>query len=299
MEDYSDCGWVGGVMHRRFPRHRKCLCDNPNHPPNAYNYGICSPYIKFSEIPPNANPLCYLDYREKLKFPYVVGFLLEDEILERQRQGNGIFNDVCSTAHIWLIRKTVVEKGLKFRKYPTDFSLAADQDMERMGYKMYCDSYIYFEHISCNGKIYRHDLSLELSDEELEFEASDEKKVMLERFDLEENEQFVIILTKVAKKTNIFSAINSFNMIKKPSLFKAKICPLSGRILTTETWKDTVYYRYRSIMENKERLDVCINEAQRRIEEMPECIQLRKEDEAKKKVKEEDKRAFPHPPISL
>jgi hypothetical protein len=84
METYSDAGWFGGVLHRRFPRHRRCTCKNLSHRENIpKEYGIGSPYMKFETIPQNKNPSWYIDMR-KYKCPYYISWLGEDEIIERQ-----------------------------------------------------------------------------------------------------------------------------------------------------------------------------------------------------------------------
>lgn len=88
----------------------------------------------------------------------------EKEILELQKDGKGIF-EVAAAGHCRLIRKAVLDKGIKMKIcIETDFGF--NEDMRKIGYKMYCNSYVYLKHISSNGKIYRHSLSMELSEEE-------------------------------------------------------------------------------------------------------------------------------------
>ena len=165
MEDYSDCGWVGGVMHRRYPKHNRGRSRDP------LSYGLCSPAMKsfdgdkspkhFKEEWMRRTKFWVKWYQEQdavYPHPFGVRGTIEEEILERQNKGKGIF-EVAITGHVWMVRKAVIATGLRFKTTPAveTGSLFCD-DMNKLGYKMLCDSYVYIKHISVDGIIYRSGL---------------------------------------------------------------------------------------------------------------------------------------------
>ena len=268
METYPDCAWVGGVLHRRFPNHRRCSCRNSHHRENnPLNYGIGSPWMKFSEIPKTANSKWFIDMR-KYGCPYFISFLSEGEIFERQKNDNGIFNDVCCNAHIWLMRKEIVEKGFMWRRFQGECGIAAERDLSKMGYKLYCDSFVYLTHISSNGKIYRNSLSLKLTEEEKIFEKSGEKeKIRLHEIENEKN-QFMTLLIKLFNRN---SGSISLESLRRPMQFESTRCSISGKILTRESWDSSIYSEFEEILEDKNLSEECFNEARRQYQEAMEC----------------------------
>lgn len=268
MEPYPDCAWIGGVLHRRFPRHRRCTCKSLFHiENNPLNYGIGSPWMKFDKIPKNAHVGWYIDMK-KYGCPYFISFLSEEEIFERQNQGNGIFNDVCTNAHIWLMRNEIIEKGFKWRKFPADCGIAAERDLTAMGYKLYCDSFVYLTHISSDGKIYRDSLSLKLTGEEKIFEESGEKEKLRKRAMEEEKEKFILLIIKLLARS---SGSVSLECLKRPKQFEATRCTLSGRILTRETWCNSIYSEFEDILEDKTLSEEYFNKARETYQKSMEC----------------------------
>lgn len=195
MEIYSDAGWFGGVQYERFPRHRRCHCgDVLDRHDSPWYYGLEAPYLKFTDLSDLVNtpankqynlkqtkngtngwniPYGYPHYwylnMKKNGYSFFIRIIEEEEILARQKAGRGVFCDICSTPHIFLIPRIVVKNGLRWRIHDGETSIAIEIDLAKMGYKMYCDSYVFFRHISVDGKIWRDHLGPEWSPVEREF----------------------------------------------------------------------------------------------------------------------------------
>jgi glycosyltransferase involved in cell wall biosynthesis len=154
LKNHPECGWIGGVHHYRYMRHERKSSAYPNH------FGLESPTLKIEdgdEIPPNY--LIEWIYNGRLYgFPYRFAGTTEDEVLRRRGIGDGIF-PVCCTGHVWMMPRIAVKKGFRFRMAAVEAGLAAEEDLGKLGYKMYCDSHIYLKHISIDGTIYRHDVA--------------------------------------------------------------------------------------------------------------------------------------------
>jgi hypothetical protein len=262
MEKHSDAGWVGGVMHRRFPLHRENL---------QGRCGLHSPFLKFydeKELPSDwmTTARSWIINGKSVGYPYQVRGITEKEILDRQKRGEGIFNDCCCLGHVWLIRRDVILKGVRFRNGRIEAGLSSERDLDAIGYKIYCDSYVYIKHISVDGKIWRDSLNTELSETEKIY--ADEKKRIEELVEQQRNEGFILLLFKIAKMT---SGSYSLENIKRPIQGETVVCPLTGRILTRETWSDSMYNEYEIILKNKIRLNECYTKATKMYQEFMEC----------------------------
>jgi len=177
--DYPDCGWIGGVMHKRFPNH--ILKDGGN----PMVDGLACPIFYINDDDPtpkyqsesniyrlknlreefqrretwNAYTKFFNGYMSKFpknEFPYRSGFYTatEQEILALQKIKGGI-HEACLTYHVWMMRPEIVKLGIKFQSAPYETGIAFEHDMHKHGYKICVDTNIYIKHISLDGKIYR------------------------------------------------------------------------------------------------------------------------------------------------
>lgn len=153
FKTYPDAGWFGLVMHRRFERHKRKADQNPAH------FGLNSPTIMTCDadyinvIFLGGKPEWIINSSPKL-YPYRIRGITEEEVLALQAAGHGIFQ-VCCTGHVFMIPRKIIKDGFRFRLASIESGIGAEIDLGIMGYKMYCDSFIYAKHISVDGKIYR------------------------------------------------------------------------------------------------------------------------------------------------
>lgn len=132
MHDYPDCGWVGAVHHKRFPTHiRKSM----NEPPSIA--GLAAPIA--------------LERNDGYRY------MTDAEILKLQKEGHVVF-ECGMTGHVFMVRTDIIFSGARMDISNYEIIEPFLRKMRRMGYKMYCASDIYLQHISLDGKIYRHDL---------------------------------------------------------------------------------------------------------------------------------------------
>jgi hypothetical protein len=165
LEDFEilpDCGWIGGVLHKRFPSQYK----KPNEGPNIK--GLASPVMKILDSEPtpvgykeewmNRRKKYRLAYYEK-KYPdyytYPYGFytMIDEDLINRYNIGDGIF-ECCLAGHAWMVPDYIINKGLRVRFALVESGLDCEVQLSKMCYKMYCDSHVYIKHISVDGKIW-------------------------------------------------------------------------------------------------------------------------------------------------
>jgi hypothetical protein len=155
FKTYHDAGWFGVVMHRRFERHQRIANQNPMH------FGLNSPTLRTCDDK-HINKIFAKGCPEWIENPSFISYrirgITDEEVLELQAAGHGIFQ-VCCTGHVFMIPRKIIKQGFKFRLFNIESGIGAEIDLAVMGYKMYCDSFIYAKHISVDGKIYRTSLS--------------------------------------------------------------------------------------------------------------------------------------------
>lgn len=179
MENIPDCGWIGCIHHGRYPKHIRAIGQDPLH------QGLESPVIKVNMY--NNQPLYYYENESneihwivsdwnwgvnrnswfldesKLRnqdknypFPYGIYGLADEEVLYLQKNGKNIIRNVCATGHVIMFRKEVLQ--CRFKESVVESALQFERDMAKLGYYMYCDTYVYAKHISIDGKVYRNGL---------------------------------------------------------------------------------------------------------------------------------------------
>lgn len=249
MKTYKDCGWVGGIIHRRMPRHFRFPTQDP------LTFGLEGPTIKVysnSKLPSGFRKEWIHKYKE---YPYGIRGSTEEEILERQKNNDGIFNDVCCTGHVLLIRGTLVRQGIRFKKAIVESAVQFERDMDVLGYKIYCDSYIYLKHISVDGKIYRHDL-VPMTVPRMNNEAMKIHKYVREYWDTHHilRKKFVEFL-----RTNNIGVTHSIP--RRPNNGETTFDGIQKKIINSKQWDD-FYGRFTSFINDKKRLLSCLREAQ-------------------------------------
>jgi hypothetical protein len=186
LENHSDCGWVGGVMHKRFPHHvvapdGSTLYDGLSCPffelqdddpiPKyhkrlggyRYQYMIRDYFAQYDKISGFFDKYCARFPRNV--FPYRYGYYvpMEQEIIDLQNIGDGV-HECVTTFHVWMLRSEIIRLGLKFYVAPHDSTFAFEHDMHKYRYKMYVDTNVYLKHISVDGNIYRTGVETEYSE---------------------------------------------------------------------------------------------------------------------------------------
>jgi hypothetical protein len=176
LENHPNCGWIGGVMHKRYPLHSR------KKNMSTLKAGLASPIMKIydNELPPRGQREGWMLRNKKLvkdfvrtykqqkeffgkycpeEFPYAYGIYspTEEEILSKQKVGDGIF-EVSYCGHVWMMRPELYRLGLRFRIAPLETGIAFGDDMMKKGMNVCCDSNVYIQHISVDGNIYRKDL---------------------------------------------------------------------------------------------------------------------------------------------
>ena len=176
LENHPKCGWIGGVMHRRYPLHYR------KKNTSTFKAGIASPIMKIydNESPPEDQKEEWIIRQDKLvkdfkrtfkqqkeffgkycpeEFPYEYGIYhpTEEEIAEKQKVGDGTF-EVSYCGHVWMMPPEVYRAGLRFRIAPLETGIAFGDYMAKKKMTVLCDSNVYIQHISVDGRIYRKDL---------------------------------------------------------------------------------------------------------------------------------------------
>ena len=262
FETYPNAGWFGGVMHKRYPRHRRYPHQSPMY------FGLASPSIKVWE---NMNVPTIFKKRpwwivRHPAYPYGIRGMDEEEIIELQKSGNIIF-EICCSGHIFMLNREVIRKGFKFKLAPIESGLAVDRDLDEMGYKMYCDSYVYIKHISVDGKIYRESLEAIGVDEKEMFNLLNEdmteskKEIVIDNLSSEERKKltFIEFLVKNAYK--------NVSIPMRPSEGTSVFDKVSRMIISSKQW-DEFYGDWGTIIENSEVYKECRNKAKIIMREM-------------------------------
>lgn len=133
----ADAGWVGGIIHHRYPIEYKV-----------------TPWLfkDKSEVQHS--------YREQFKGAGgdTISYRpTEDELILMLRNKEFIFNCVY-TAHFWLIKSSIIKTGIRFKYCDFEVVMGFIDDMWKQGFKVYCDGRVFLKHVSLNGKIYREKL---------------------------------------------------------------------------------------------------------------------------------------------
>jgi len=136
-----------------------------------------------------------------------------------------------------------------------------------MGYKMYCDSYVYIKHISVDGKIYRESLEAIGVDEKEMFNLLNEdmteskKEIVIDNLSSEERKKltFIEFLVKNAYK--------NVSIPMRPSEGTSVFDKVSRMIISSKQW-DEFYGDWGTIIENSEVYKECRNKAKIIMREM-------------------------------
>lgn len=166
FNEHPDAGWLGGVMHKRSPRHKRVEGQHTMH------YGLASPYVKVYERQPDERFVV-----RSSSYPYGVRAMTEDEILHLRKENITIV-EACCTGHVFMISRKVVKEGFKFELAPLETGLQCERFLNSLGLKMYADLTIYIQHISVDGKIYVRTLDQLSAEEELAVKAIKEPEIL-------------------------------------------------------------------------------------------------------------------------
>jgi hypothetical protein len=260
LENHPDCGWIGGVMHKRYPNHFRKKDMFP------MERGLASPIMRIfdNESPPEGQKEEWVLRNNKLtrnfvrtykqqkeffgkycpeKFPYEYGIYIptEEEILLKQKVGDGVF-EVSYCGHVWMMRPELYRLGLRFRIAPLETGIAFGDDMMKKGMKICCDSNVYIQHISVDGRIYRKDLcSLPRFHQIIPDLCFDNVANFFEEVgELHQREEYESLLQRCWK-------INK-HIPHKPAKGEQIRDPLTGEELDSEKW-DARFGKYKKFME--------------------------------------------------
>jgi hypothetical protein len=138
----GDAGWVGGVHHKRYPFHIQTkLTDDPD------LYGLAAPLFKnrpnerIYGTPSRTSTVYYVSDAELLRLT------IKDPIIECEMTG-----------HFFMIKPDVIFAGARMKLSGYDIIQSCIDKIYDMNLKVYCATDIYLEHISLDGKIYRHNV---------------------------------------------------------------------------------------------------------------------------------------------
>jgi len=178
-----NAGWIGGILHHRFPFQREIQEEDP------LNYGLLGPWLKVS-LRKHENMRKVLRKKEtslitaigKEKTPcedwlhvwstihdYGLGQPTEESILKWQEDGLDILTNCISTGHCWMVPPEIIKKKIHMKIDNTEASVVFAKKLWAINYTMCCNTRLYFEHISVDGKIYRHALKEPLTKEEKKY----------------------------------------------------------------------------------------------------------------------------------
>lgn len=276
LQDFElipDCGWIGGVGHKRYPIHKRNLNENSN------NRGLGCPVMKIldREPTPKGYEESWMNRRKKYRllyrikqfsdfYPYPYGFytITDEDLFERQKFGDGIF-ECCLVGHVWMIPDYIIKKGLRVNIALVESALDCELQLSKMGYKMYCDSHIYMKHISIDGNIW-----VDMVDGKFIYYNFDTSpnKIIVEKEKIKERAKPIIIpvigLNQIIKESIIpnIDNVSLENYLKLKELFTKRFCtipnrppvggsirdPISGKTLIQKDW-DKIYGKFKKYIE--------------------------------------------------
>jgi len=263
LDKHPECGWVGGVMHKRYPLHYR----KKNTP--TLKAGIASPIMKLydDESLPLGQKEEWVLWHKKLasdfkktwaiqkeffredcleEFPYDYNIYAptEEDIASKQKVGDGLF-EASYCGHVWMMIPEVYRMGLRFKLAPLETGIMFGKEMNEKGLKILCDSNVYVQHISVDGRIYRKDLLAlpKLKQRMIPSPRLDDSGVFFERLyeDLEREEYEDIV--------NAYAKINKA-IPHRPAKRETIRDPLTREELDCETW-DNKFGKYVRFMTNR------------------------------------------------
>jgi hypothetical protein len=221
-------------------------------------YGLASPTIKVYDSDKISRNLINSEswVLKNACYPYGIRGLTEEEIIRFQHEGHGIF-EICCSGHIFILPRKVIKGGIRFKLAPIETALAVERDLNNLGLKMYCDSYVYIKHISVDGKIYCNGIT------QIKGLGAPHVSTVFQKAYVDEpnsdEEQFIKFLAKLISR--------ELSITPRPQDNSSTYDEVSRRIITDKDW-DEIYGKWKPIMDKPERY----KEIQKRASEMAKTI---------------------------